>query len=194
MQTKSSSTLQTKHQRSKRICLQFSTFYVCVGTHPSTQHLIVVTRTKLHYPKSKPLYLPRLHPWAWQGRSNLFAHFAHMSSLDLVWLGKTRQLIVKKVPYLPEEPWKQWDDAMTQSHELEIWKTNGWNLQMMVSKMDVVFFNAFLVSIYVSFWECICFYFCKSNGPNKSGWLFRMIQVFPILPKGKVWSTWAPWI
>ena len=82
MQTKSSPTLQTKHQRSKKICLPV--FYLllgCVGTHPSTQHLIVVTRMKLHYPKSKPLYLPRLHPGAGQGRFNLFAHFV------VPWLG-----------------------------------------------------------------------------------------------------------
>ena len=65
----------------KRFVFQFSTFYVCVGTHPSTQHLIVVTRMKLHYPQSKPLYLPRLHPGAGQGRFNLFAHFV------VPWLG-----------------------------------------------------------------------------------------------------------
>ena len=70
----------------KGFVFEFSTFYVCVGTHPSSQHLIVVTRMKLLYPKSKPLYLPRLHPWAWQGRSNLFCPFCpHV----VPWLGMT---------------------------------------------------------------------------------------------------------
>ena len=157
--------IHTSNQRPNVKCLklrkafvfQFPTFCLCVGTHPSTQHLIVVTL---------------------QGRFNLFAQ---LSCHDLVWLEKMRQLIVKKVPYLPEEPWKQWDDGtVTQSHELEIWKTNGWNLEMMVSKMNVVFSTHFLVSMLVfgNVVIRICLYLASPKDQIKVAGYFGWFKFF----------------